>query len=233
MRPQSQILHTLRAPSAQARLAPIVAHGVGKSRAALGREVCAQFGFVDARGTAQLTGCLKALAVLETEGQIALPAPRPHKHRPSPRRLDAARGFRTARLCACLWGRGQLRRSKLVSAWARLRGPSRALRSNNRRSSAPAGSVPGRSPRVARRWRRSGRSARVRLARSRRLRLHDQRLDQPSSLNEHAGTRWALRPGGGSAIRWRPADAPTRESALGCVKGGQTRTGRGDGPPLA
>ena len=89
MRLQSQILHTLRAPGAQARLATIVAHGAGESRAALGREVCAQFGFVDARGTAQLTGCLKALEVLETEQQIALPAPRPHGHRPAPRCLDA------------------------------------------------------------------------------------------------------------------------------------------------
>ena len=89
MRPQSQILHTLRAPEAQARLAPIVAHGAWKSRAALGRAVCAQFGFVDARGSAQLTGCLKALEVLETEQQITLPVARPHPQRPSPRCLDA------------------------------------------------------------------------------------------------------------------------------------------------
>ena len=89
MRLQSQILQTLRAPQAQARLKPIVAHGACESRAALGREVCAQFGFVDARGSAQLTGCLKALAVLETERAIALPAPRPHAHRPAPRCLDA------------------------------------------------------------------------------------------------------------------------------------------------
>ena len=89
MRLQSQILHTLRAPETQARLGPIVAQGAFESRAALGREVCAEFGFVDARGSAQLTGCLKALEVLETEGQIALPAPRPHGHRPSPRCLDA------------------------------------------------------------------------------------------------------------------------------------------------
>ena len=89
MRLQSQILHTLRTPEAQARLAPIVAHGAFESRVALAREVCAQFGFVDARGTAQLTGCLKALDVLETEQQIPLPAPRPHPQRPSPRCLDA------------------------------------------------------------------------------------------------------------------------------------------------
>ena len=89
MRLQSQILQTLRAPEARARLAPIVAQGAFESRAALGREVCAQFGFVDACGSAQLTGCLKALEVLETEQHIALPAPRPHGHRPAPRCLDA------------------------------------------------------------------------------------------------------------------------------------------------
>ena len=89
MRLQSQILQTLRTPEAQARLGHIVAQGACESRAALGREVCAQFGFVDACGTAQLTGCLKALAVLETERRIPLPAPRLHGPRPSPRCLDA------------------------------------------------------------------------------------------------------------------------------------------------
>ena len=89
MRLQSQILHTLREPEPQARLEHIVAQGTFDSRAALGREVCAQFGFVDARGRAQLAGCLKALAVLETAGQITLPQPRHHCHQPSPRCLDA------------------------------------------------------------------------------------------------------------------------------------------------
>ena len=89
MRLQSQILQTLRAPEFQARLEHIVARGAFESRAALGREVCAQFGFVDACGRAQLAGCLKALAVLETAGQVTLPQLRPHGHRPSPRCLDA------------------------------------------------------------------------------------------------------------------------------------------------
>ena len=89
MRLQSQILQTLRAPEAGARLESIVAQGPFASRAALGREVCGQFGFVDARGTAQLTGCLQALAVLETERRIRLPAARHPGHRPAPRCLDA------------------------------------------------------------------------------------------------------------------------------------------------
>ena len=89
MRRQSQILQTLRAPEPSARLQHILAQGAFDSRAAVGREVCAQFGFADARGMAQLAGCLKALAVLETAGQITLPQPRHHAHRPSPRCLDA------------------------------------------------------------------------------------------------------------------------------------------------
>ena len=84
MRLQSQILQTLRAPEGQARLGHILSHGACESRAALGREVCAQFGFVDARGSAQLTGCLTALKVLESAGQLTLPAPRPIRSGPRP-----------------------------------------------------------------------------------------------------------------------------------------------------
>ena len=79
MRLQSRILHMLRAAEFQARLEHIVTRGAFESRAALGRAVCTQLGFVDARGTAQLAGCLKALAVLETERRMTLPAPRPLK----------------------------------------------------------------------------------------------------------------------------------------------------------
>ena len=85
---QSQILQTLRAPESQARLAHIVAHEALDSRAAVGRRVCAEFGFVDARGSAQLAGCLKALNRLEGAGRIVLPAPRRRGCAPSPRCLD-------------------------------------------------------------------------------------------------------------------------------------------------
>ena len=56
----------------------------------IGQRVCSEFGFVDARGRAQLASCLKALKVLERSGGIALPAPRHHKRAPSPRCLDTA-----------------------------------------------------------------------------------------------------------------------------------------------
>ena len=85
---QSQILQTLRAPESQARLAHIMAHEALDSRAAVGRRVCAEFGFVDARGSAQLAGCLKALNRLEGAGRIVLPAPRRRGCAPSPRCLD-------------------------------------------------------------------------------------------------------------------------------------------------
>ena len=56
----------------------------------IGQRVCREFGFVDARGRAQLASCLKALKVLENSGRIALPAPRHHKRAPAPRCLDTA-----------------------------------------------------------------------------------------------------------------------------------------------
>ncbi len=59
MEHQNQILQTLRAPESQARLERIVAQEALNNRAAVGRRVCAEFGFVDARGSAQLAGCLK------------------------------------------------------------------------------------------------------------------------------------------------------------------------------
>ena len=70
MEHQNQILQTLRAPESQARLERIVAQEALNNRAAVGRRVCAEFGFVDARGSAQLAGCLKALNTLHKAGRI-------------------------------------------------------------------------------------------------------------------------------------------------------------------
>lgn len=89
MRVQSQILQTLRAPESQSRLAHIVAQEELGSRAAVARRVCAEFGFVDARGSAQLAGCLKAFNRLEEAGQLVLPAARRGGCVRSPRRLAA------------------------------------------------------------------------------------------------------------------------------------------------
>ena len=84
---QSQILQTLRAPESQARLAHMVAQEGLDTRVAVGRRVCAEFGFVDARGAVQLAGCLKALNRLEELGRIVLPGSRRRGCVPAPRCL--------------------------------------------------------------------------------------------------------------------------------------------------
>ena len=96
MEHQNQILQTLRAPESQARLERIVAQEALNNRAAVGRRVCAEFGFVDARGSAQLAGCLKALNTLHKAGRIALPASRGGVGAPTPQRFDAPVAAATA-----------------------------------------------------------------------------------------------------------------------------------------
>ena len=59
-------------------------------RTALADRVCAEFGFHDARGRAQRSGCLKALRELEAWQQIRLPAPRRRVRPSGPRRLGGA-----------------------------------------------------------------------------------------------------------------------------------------------
>lgn len=76
MRVQHQIKRTLSQPQALQRLQGL-AHGGGFAhRTALAEEVCAAFGFLDGRGQAQRSGCLKALRELERAGRVSLPAPR-------------------------------------------------------------------------------------------------------------------------------------------------------------
>ena len=96
MEHQNQILQTLRAPESQARLERIVSQESLNNRAAVGRRVCAEFGFVDARGSAQLAGCLKALNTLHKAGRIALPASRGGGGAPTPQRFDAPVAAATA-----------------------------------------------------------------------------------------------------------------------------------------
>ena len=96
MEHQNQILQTLRAPESQARLERIVAQEALNNRAAVGRRVCAEFGFVDARGSAQLAGCLKALNTLHKAGRIALPASRRVGGAPTPQRFEAPVAAATA-----------------------------------------------------------------------------------------------------------------------------------------
>ncbi len=57
---QSQISRTLRDAAAVARVTEILSRERFDTRSALGRRVCGEFPFVDARGRPQLSGCLKA-----------------------------------------------------------------------------------------------------------------------------------------------------------------------------
>ncbi len=67
------ILETLR--SAVLEVSATVAAHRDKSRRALADMVCEQFRLVDAHGKKRLAGCMKALRVLHSEEQIALPSP--------------------------------------------------------------------------------------------------------------------------------------------------------------
>ncbi len=59
-------------------------------RTALANRVCAEFGFHDARGRAQRSGCLKALRELAAGGRIRLPTPRRRVKHCGPRGLGRA-----------------------------------------------------------------------------------------------------------------------------------------------
>ena len=86
---QNQIARTLGDAAAQSRIAGILAQESFVSRRAVGRRLCDEFGFIDARGRPQLAGCLKALAALEARSElIALPAPQAPAVRPGPHVLD-------------------------------------------------------------------------------------------------------------------------------------------------
>ena len=84
---QSQIQLTLN--GATSRVAEILAQERFDSRRALGRRLCAEFGFQDRRGRFQVTGCLKALRVLEARSEaIVLPPPQTASVRSGPSLLE-------------------------------------------------------------------------------------------------------------------------------------------------
>ena len=87
---QSQISRTLRDGAAVARIASILSHEQFDSRRALGRRVCGEFSFFDARGRPQLAGCMKALGALaERVPDIVLPPVKAPAVKAGPRLLDA------------------------------------------------------------------------------------------------------------------------------------------------
>ena len=88
---QNQIKRTLSSTESIEAVRGLLDATVHKSRASLGRAVCQHFNFHDARGQAQIGGCVKALRELERAGHFALPvASRGASTPKSPRRLDCA-----------------------------------------------------------------------------------------------------------------------------------------------
>lgn len=86
---QSQIQRTLNQPGNLARVRALIARAPQAHRTALADQVCAEFGFVDARARGQRAGCLKALRSLAQRGALSLPAPRTAPGPRGVRRLDA------------------------------------------------------------------------------------------------------------------------------------------------
>ena len=74
MERQHQIKRTLATPESIEAIRRLLADGLHASRSALVSAACEHFGFVDARGRAQIAGCVKALRELEHAGHFALPA---------------------------------------------------------------------------------------------------------------------------------------------------------------
>ena len=88
MNPQKQIKRTLSESTHIAYICGLLESNEILHRSALAARVCERFGFHDARGQAQRSGCLKALRELEAAGHFTLPAARTHPGRGSPRRLS-------------------------------------------------------------------------------------------------------------------------------------------------
>ena len=85
---QNQIKRTLSKPESIAYVRELLGGDARAHRSALAAQVCERFDFHDARGRAQVAGCLKALRELEGRGHFALPAARTQpKRKPAPRRL--------------------------------------------------------------------------------------------------------------------------------------------------
>lgn len=70
-------------------LTSTVAAHPDKSRRALGKIVCSQYTLTDPQGHPRLSGCMKALRVLESEGHFSLPKPQCASPVSGPRLLDS------------------------------------------------------------------------------------------------------------------------------------------------
>jgi len=87
---QNQIKRTLSQPVAIAYVSGLLESGEFIHRSELAEFLCEECGFQDARGQAQLDGCLKALRRLETAGHFTLPAAQAKTGPNTPKRLPQA-----------------------------------------------------------------------------------------------------------------------------------------------
>ena len=87
MKTQNLIKRTLSEPASIECICGLLEGNQIVHRNKLAELVCEQFGFFDARGREQRSGCLKALRELEGAGHFVLPAARGKTGRSSPRRL--------------------------------------------------------------------------------------------------------------------------------------------------
>ena len=73
MKTQNQIKRTLSKDSNIAYVRDLLERNKFSNRSRLAEAVCEQYGFYDARGKKQLSGCLKAIRKLEAAGHFVLP----------------------------------------------------------------------------------------------------------------------------------------------------------------
>lgn len=88
MNTQNQIKRTLSQCASLGYVRGLLESNEIHHRSQLAEKVCDHFGFHDARGQKQLSGCLKALRRLEGAGHFVLPAARTNPSPGSPRRLS-------------------------------------------------------------------------------------------------------------------------------------------------
>jgi len=87
MKTQNQIKRTVSRPAEVAYIRGLLESNQDFHRSDVAGAVCGRFGFYDARGRPQLSGCLKALRELEVAGYFVLPAARAKTGPSSPRGL--------------------------------------------------------------------------------------------------------------------------------------------------
>ncbi len=74
MKTQNQIKRTLSEQTSLLYLKDLLDRKTFSNRAEVIKEVCKEFNFYDPKGQAQISGCAKALRILDAAGHIKLPA---------------------------------------------------------------------------------------------------------------------------------------------------------------